>query len=94
MRFVSGIETYINPRIRSALGYANYARGTVELNRVYFKREGLREKLLQTFVHEVAHHIAHEFLAHKGHGKPWRETMLILGYKPERLGNLKVDKKG
>lgn len=91
--FVGGVRTYVNPRIKRALGYANFRRGTIELNAKYlrghrFNRKTLERKMLETFVHEVAHHLTYEFLEYRGHGKQWKDLMLWLGYKPARLGKL------
>ena len=89
--YVADVKTFVNPRIKRALGYANYRRGTIELNKKYFKKysiskKTLEQRMLHTFVHEVAHHLTYEFLEYRGHGPTWKEVMVWLGYKPERLG--------
>ena len=44
----------------------------------------LAKDRIDTFLHEVAHHVAYFAAKERGHGLAWQYTMLQFGLKPER----------
>lgn len=73
---------------QNCLGLANYTKRMMKLNPVYLMAgdEALRNDILgDTIVHEVAHFVAFRVFKERGHGFYWKEVMVRMGVKPERL---------
>jgi predicted SprT family Zn-dependent metalloprotease len=85
-RTVCKIPVFTNTRFVSLSGRAKLWSKTIELHpglldqndRLYFV------KRVETFFHEIAHHVAYLSANDKGHGEAWRESIICFGYKPER----------
>jgi len=84
-RRVSALRVRFNPRLRTAVGRADFATCTVELNGRLLDRHP--EELVPTLVHELCHLIAG---ARAGHGPRWRAAVRALGFPPETCHRLDV----
>lgn len=73
---------------QNCLGLANYTKKMIKLNPVYIMAgdENLTNDILgDTIVHEVAHFVAYRVFKERGHGFYWKQVMIRMGVKPERL---------
>lgn len=98
---LSKVPVYINYRAASRYGVykTEYGVKSIELSSILF-RNGLEHDRNDTFLHEVAHHLACRFYGYNegfisadsvgyasaGHGPYWKLVMRALGQKPERCG--------
>lgn len=78
-----------NPRLRTTAGRAQYKKGWIELNPLLQDQVGdLRaEAIRDTFLHELAHLIAHERAGSRKiepHGEEWRTACRDLGIPDEQ----------
>lgn len=72
-----------NPRLRSTLGRADFARATVELNPRLLDRHP--RELVPTLLHELCHLLAGPCAKH---GPKWRALMEALGLPPRACHDL------
>jgi predicted SprT family Zn-dependent metalloprotease len=74
-----------NRRLRTALGRADFAARTIELNPILLDRHP--RELVPTLVHELCHLVVGPRAAH---GPRWREAMRALGQRAEACHRLDV----
>lgn len=79
------LRVRFNPRLRTAVGRADFSACTIELNARLLDRHP--EELVPTLVHELCHLVAG---ARAGHGARWREAVVALGFRPETCHRLDV----
>lgn len=79
------LRVAFNPRLRTALGRADFASRTIELNPHLLERHP--EELLPTLVHELCHLVVG---ARSAHGSRWRQAMSALGQRAEPCHRLDV----
>jgi len=84
-RRLRDLRVVFNPRLRTAVGRADFSGCTVELNARLLDRHP--EELVPTLVHELCHLVAG---ARAGHGPRWRAAVQALGYPPETCHRLDV----
>lgn len=85
-RRLHGLRVVFNPRLRTAVGRADFSGCTIELNARLLDRHP--EELLPTLVHELCHLVAGRRAAH---GPRWREAVTALGFRPETCHRLDVE---
>jgi len=85
-RRIRGLRVVFNPRLRTAVGRADFAGRAIELNaRLLDRHPG---ELLPTLVHELCHLVAGRRAAH---GERWRAAVTALGFEPETCHRLDVE---
>lgn len=84
-RAVNGLAVVFNPRLRTAVGRADFTACAIELNPRLLDRHP--EELVPTLVHELCHLLAG---ARAGHGPRWRQRVAALGFPPESCHRLDV----
>ena len=89
------IPVYVSTNMTSTMGYARYfPKREIALHPALFDKDEpieIQAELIPTFLHEVAHQIAHLIEREKGHGLMWKHAMLLLGLKPERCYPAGID---
>ena len=79
------VRVVFNPRLRTAVGRADFSVRAIELNpRLLDRHPGA---LLPTLVHELCHLVAG---ARAAHGPRWRAAVGALGFRPEVCHRLDV----
>ena len=89
----SNVTVVFNPRLRSTAGRAFLETGVIELNQKLFN-ENKDAFMLDTIPHELAHIVAYQVFADKGHGYGWYSVMTTLGIEGKRCHSYKVEKTG
>jgi predicted SprT family Zn-dependent metalloprotease len=84
-RETRGLRVWFNPRLRTAIGRADFSARAIELNARLLDRHP--EELVPTLVHELCHLVAG---ARAGHGARWRDAVVALGFRPETCHRLDV----
>jgi predicted SprT family Zn-dependent metalloprotease len=79
------VRVVFNPRLRTAVGRADFSARAIELNGRLLDRHP--EELVPTLVHELCHLIAGPRAAH---GPRWRAAVAALGFRPEVCHRLDV----
>jgi SprT protein len=82
------VQVVLNPRMRSTAGRAYLFLQKIELN--YRLLKDNEKELERTYLHELAHLVAHYIYGNKerGHGPLWGGIMNALGLPPDRCHSL------
>lgn len=88
------IPVYRSNSLVSTMGLARYMPREIHLHSALFdpeECEEIRNELIPTFMHEVAHQLAQLITHTKGHDLLWKHTMLLLGQTPQRCYASSID---
>jgi predicted SprT family Zn-dependent metalloprotease len=77
--------------MRTTAGKAYYNLNMIKLNKTLFLEN--KDKFNQTIGHEIAHLLNYEIYGHTGHNGSWKAIMILLGLKPNRCHEYKVEKR-
>lgn len=72
----------LNARLTSTAGRAWLQEGFIDLS-CYLMSNNPEEFAKNTIPHELCHMIAWRLYQDKGHGKPWKHTMMTMGLPPD-----------
>ena len=83
---VATLPVRISPHLKRSAGHYSYNRRTGEPAEIAMAEALWSESkaaVRQTFLHELAHAVAHQLHEHHGHGYDWRKVCEALGLRGE-----------
>lgn len=88
--YLNGCRVFLSKRLVRSAGVAKWRDHCIVLNvrllAIY------PDELPMVVVHEVCHLLAAKLYGQPGHGKPWQQLMLALGYEPRRYHTMDSSK--
>jgi len=78
----------INDRLTSTAGKAKYLSLTVEISGPIFRQTYVLAQLIDTILHEIAHHLALRIDGETGHGPTWIKWAERIGCSAERTHSM------
>lgn len=78
----------VNENLTSCAGRANYKTYGVELSGPIFDQTYVVAQIIDTILHEIAHHIAYRVDREHGHGPKWIEWAELIGCSAERTHSM------
>ena len=71
----------LNARLKTTAGRSFYTQRKIDLSTQLFA-EHPDHFVHDTIPHETCHQAAWDLFQEKGHGKPWRRVMIVIGVEP------------
>jgi predicted SprT family Zn-dependent metalloprotease len=81
---VQRLNFAVNENLTATAGCANYKTYGVELSGPIFQKTYVLAQVIDTILHEIAHHLAFRVNAERGHGEHWIMWAEMIGCSAER----------
>ena len=88
--YLNGCRLFLSARMVSSLGVARPLKHCIALNARLLAM--YPDEILTIVVHEVCHLLAYQLHGDRGHGRPWQNLMVTLGFEPRCYHSLDVSK--
>lgn len=85
---VASLGYTINEKLTSTAGRAIYSTRIVEISGPIFRQTPVLSQLIDTILHEIAHHLAWQVDGDSGHGPKWVEWAELIGCSAERTHSM------
>jgi hypothetical protein len=88
LEVIERLNFAVNEKLTATAGRANYKTYGVEVSGPVFHQTYVIAQIIDTILHEIAHHLAYRVSAESGHGDKWVYWAELIGCSAERTHSM------